>query len=78
MIVLGDTYAKAGQKERAVDRYQSITKEATYPEWDYQNLLADRLATLDTRIKAFETPDAADDPVSAWNDTNQCSICHKR
>ena len=78
MIFLGDTYAKAGQKDRAVDRYQSITKESTYPEWDYQALLADRLATLDTRIKAFETPDAADDPVSAWNDSNQCSICHKR
>jgi hypothetical protein len=78
MVFLGDTYAKAGQKDRAVDRYQSTTKEATYAEWDYQTLLADRLAMLDTRIKAFDTPDTADDPVSAWNDVNQCSICHKR
>ena len=78
MVFLGDTYAKAGQKSRALDSYQSITKEATYPEWDYQTLLADRLATLDSRIKAFDTPDTADDPLSAWSDSNQCSICHKR
>jgi hypothetical protein len=78
MIFLGDTYAKAGQKDRAINRYQSISTEATYPEWDYQTLLADRLTTLDIRIKAFDTLDTADDPVSAWNDSNQCSICHKR
>jgi tetratricopeptide (TPR) repeat protein len=78
MIFLGDTYAKAGQKDRALERYQSIMKEVTYPAWDYQTLLADRIATLDSRVAAFNTADTADDPVSAWNDTNQCSICHKQ
>jgi tetratricopeptide (TPR) repeat protein len=78
MVFLGDTYAKAGQKERASDRYRAAMNEASFDEWDYHMLLADRLATLEARVAAFDTPDPADDPVSAWNDTNQCSICHKR
>jgi hypothetical protein len=78
MVFLGDTYAKAGQKDRAVDRYRAAMSESTYGEWDYQALLADRIATVDARIAAFNTADVADDPVSAWSDTNQCSICHRR
>jgi tetratricopeptide (TPR) repeat protein len=78
MVFLGDTYAKAGQRDRALDRYKAAMKEPSYGEWDYQALLAERIATIDMRVAAFNTPDTTDDPKSAWNDTNQCSICHKR
>lgn len=77
-VFLGDTYAKAGNKAGALQWYRSAMDAAEYGEWDYQALLADRIATLDDRIAAFDTEESEDDPVSAWSDTNQCSICHRQ
>jgi hypothetical protein len=78
MVFVGDAYAKAGQKERALLSYRQAMSATTYPDWGYQSLLGERIATLDARVAAFDSPDTSDDPVSAWNDTNQCSICHRR
>jgi hypothetical protein len=78
MVFLGDVYAKAGDKTTALGFYQMAKTAAEWSEWDYQALMADRIATIDARIAAYDTPATDDDPIAAWTDTNQCSICHRQ
>lgn len=76
-VFLGDVLAKAGDREAARKTYTDAMAVAEYGDWNYQDVLEARLATLDARSGAFDTPDTADDPESAWNSTQQCSICHR-
>ncbi len=76
MVFLGDVFAKAGRKADALDFYGQAKGSDDYATWDFQELLADRMDTLDARIAAYGTPDIEDDPEAAWNATYQCAVCH--
>jgi hypothetical protein len=78
MIFMGDVHAKAGDRDAALAAYESAAEEPDYGQWPYRSLQEERIATLDGRIASFETADEADDPVSSWSDSNQCSICHRQ
>lgn len=75
-VFLGDVYAKAGDRAAALEAYQSAMDVPDYDRWDWHDLLADRIDTLDARIAAFDTATTDDDPESMWAAGNQCSICH--
>ena len=49
----------------------------TWNSWDYQQLMTERLATLDARVAAAATEDTLDDLEPAWASQIQCSICHR-
>lgn len=76
MVFLGDVFAKAGRKDDALGFYTRGTQFEDYGTWDFQDLLAERIDTLDARVAAYKTADTADDPEAAWNATYQCAVCH--
>ncbi len=77
-VFMGDVLAKSGDRQAALDTYESVLEEADYASWSYQALLEARIATLDERISSFDNDDASDDFESAWSSTYQCSICHRQ
>lgn len=76
-VFLGDMYAKAQDRAAALAAYESAKTVSTYGTWDYQALLAQRIAQLDTRMAALATPSASDDLQPAWQSQIQCSLCHR-
>lgn len=77
LVFLGDVIAKAGQRDEALAFYEMALAVPEYPEWDYQALIADRIATVDARVAAYDTPDPSDDHEAVWQSAIQCSICHR-
>jgi tetratricopeptide (TPR) repeat protein len=77
-VFLGDVYAKAGDREAALSTYMMVHESEQLAQWDYHALLQQRLETLDARIAAYDDDDPDNDPVAAWSDDNQCSICHRQ
>lgn len=77
-VFFGDVLAKAGMQSEARATYTMAMDVPEYAAWDYQSVLAERLDTLDARVKAFDTTDAKDDPESVWSADFQCSICHRK
>lgn len=75
-VFLGDVFAKAGRKDDALTFYTQGQQGKDHATWDFQDLLAERIATLDARIAAHATEDTADDPETAWNAAYQCAVCH--
>lgn len=77
-VFLGDVFAKSGRKSDAMSFYKSAEQSEDYASWDWHDLLADRMETLDARVAAYGTSSAADDPDAAWTSGYQCAICHTR
>ncbi len=77
-VFLGDVYAKAGRKSDALNAYQTAKQSADYAGWPFRDVLDARIAGLEARVAAFADADATNDPPSAWNEKNQCSICHRQ
>ena len=77
-VFLGDVYAKVGRRDDALRVYEEARSGPGHGSWPYQQVLRDRIATLDARVAALADMDAKNDPESAWTARNQCSICHKR
>lgn len=75
-VFLGDVFAKAGRKDDALTFYTQGQQGKDHATWDFQDLLADRIDTLDARVAAYKTADTADDPEAAWNAAYQCAVCH--
>jgi hypothetical protein len=76
-VFLGDMYAKAQDRTAALAAYESAKATNTWSTWDYQDLLAQRIAQLDKRMAALATPSTSDDLEPAWASQIQCSLCHR-
>lgn len=76
-VFMGDMYAKAQDADAALDIYQSVMTTDTWSSWDYQQLLTDRVETLDARMAAAATVSTDDDLEAAWASSIQCSLCHR-
>jgi hypothetical protein len=76
-VFMGDMYAKAQDPEAARNIYEQAMTTDTWSSWDYQQLMTERLATLDARVAAAATEDTLDDLEPAWASQIQCSICHR-
>ena len=76
-VVMGDAFVKAQDLEAARDIYEQAKLSPDYGTWNYQQLLEERIATIETRAAAYATPLPLDDPQAAWQSTIQCSICHR-
>jgi len=76
-VFLGDMYAKAQDRAAALAAYQSAKAVPTWASWDYQDLLEERIATLDARMAAFASASTRDDLEPAWASAIQCSLCHR-
>lgn len=77
LVFMGDVLAKSGDRAMALETYELALAEPDYGSWDYQEMMEERIDTLDARIASFDNDDAEDDFQSAWSSTYQCSVCHK-
>jgi hypothetical protein len=76
-VFMGDMYAKAQDADAARNAYRGAMLIDGFAGWDYQQLLTQRIATLDARMQAAKTADTLDDLEPAWASTLQCSLCHR-
>jgi hypothetical protein len=74
-VFLGDVFAKAGLKEDAARSYTFAKLSPNFADWQWQDLLDERIATLDERVASYEAGGPTDE---AWNRTDQCSMCHAK
>lgn len=77
-VFLGDVYTKAGRREDALRYYQLAQKLPAHASWSFQQLLRDRITSLDDRLKAYADADPKNDPEAVWTARYQCAICHQR
>ncbi len=78
MVFMGDVFAKGDRREDALRYYNRAKEDADYATWDFQALLDDRIATIDSRVAAHQNADPSDDPAVAWASDIQCALCHSR
>jgi tetratricopeptide (TPR) repeat protein len=76
-IYLGDVYARAQDREAALAMYMSAKSRPAWNTWQYQEVLEERIRSLDARMAAAATPSTLDDHPTAWAATNQCALCHR-
>jgi tetratricopeptide (TPR) repeat protein len=76
-IYAGDMHAKMQNREKALAIYTALKTLPDYKTWKYQDLLEERIHTLDERIAAAASASTSDDLESAWNGTAVCSLCHQ-
>jgi hypothetical protein len=76
LVLFGDIYAKAGDAGRAGFWYTLAA--GTETAWPFAPLGAERLATLDARIAAYQDDEAANDPPIIGARQEACAACHNR
>lgn len=76
LVLFGDLYAKAGNLDRATFWYTLAA--ATESGWAWEGLAADRLATVEARIAAYDDPDPATHPLVIGAFAENCVVCHSR
>ncbi len=75
-ILFGDFYAKAGHADAARQWYEFGAPFES--GWRFAGLYADRLATLDARIAAYQDDDPTNDPPIVGSGAQACASCHNR
>jgi hypothetical protein len=75
-VVFGDLYAKAGDVAGATSWYQFAV--ATERGWPFEGLGAERLATVDARVAAYQDADPGNDPPIIGAGKQACASCHNR
>jgi hypothetical protein len=78
LLFIGDVMAKAGKRSRALGFYEMARTAPDFPTWPFQGLITSRIASIDSRMAAYDTPAATDDPEAAWTSATQCSVCHRK
>lgn len=77
-VFMGDAFTKAGDEVRARESYALVEDSPNVADWDYHELLQNRLDTMEQRAAAWADTDPDNDPIAAWTSNYQCSICHKQ
>jgi tetratricopeptide (TPR) repeat protein len=75
-VFMGDVLAKAGKKAEALAAYEGALASPGWSTWQWQPVLGARIADIHARVASFADDDPANDAVSAWQQQDQCSICH--
>lgn len=75
-LLFGDFYAKAGDTDAARQWYEFGA--AFESGWRFAGLYADRLATVDARIAAYQDDDPGNDPPIVGSGAEACASCHNR
>lgn len=76
LVLFGDLYAKAGVLDQATLWYTLAA--VTEAGWAWEGLGADRLATVEARIAAYDDPDPANHPLVIGAFSENCVVCHSR
>jgi len=76
-VFLGDVYAKAGDRPRALAAYEAARASDDFATWDYDAVLTARISALDLNMASARNENPFDDPQWAWSATFQCSVCHR-
>jgi hypothetical protein len=75
-ILFGDFYAKGGDADAARQWYQlGAGLEAS---WRFSGMYANRLATVEARVAAYQDGDPANDPPIVGSGVEACASCHNR
>ena len=75
-VLFGDFYAKAGDVDAARQWYQFGA--AFESGWRFAGMYADRLATVEARVAAYQDDDPANDPLIVGAGAEACASCHNR
>ena len=75
-LLFGDTYAKAGDRAKALEYYGFSDAVASITSWEMRPLVRERIATIDARIAAYRDEDPSNDPTIIGQGGGGCSYCH--
>lgn len=75
-IFMGDIFARAGDVETARRMYEAALVTPGYASWAFQDLLAERIVTVEERSMLSQDADPANDPALVTNTADSCSSCH--
>lgn len=75
-VLFGDFYAKAG--DAAAARQWYAFGAAFEAGWRFAGMYAERLATVDARIAAYQDDDPDNDPPIVGSGAEACASCHNR
>lgn len=77
-VFMGDVFAKAGRRDEALAFYSQARSAPEYDTWVFQDLLEERIASLDARIAFYRIGAPATRPDEIWKSNFQCLLCHQR
>jgi len=75
-LAFGDMLVKNGQPDVAKIMYENAKYSTVYEQWDYQDVLEERIASADARAVAYQSPDPDDHPPTLINEPYACVACH--
>jgi hypothetical protein len=76
-VFMGDVLAKAGKKDQALAAYEGAMASSDWATWDWQAELTARIDSIDQRIETFADANPDNDALSACQQLDQCSLCHR-
>ena len=74
-LFLGDTLAKAQDREGALAWYTGAMQAPAWASWPFRDRIEQRIQNLDQRIAGAATPDSSDD-APFWDSEPRCLLCH--
>lgn len=77
-LLFGDTYAKAGDRAKALEYYGFSDAVSSVTGWSMRGVVQERIATLDERIAAYRDDDPSNDPTIIGQGGGGCNYCHFR
>jgi hypothetical protein len=75
-VLFGDFYAKGGDADAARQWYQ--LGAGLESNWRFSGMYANRLATVEARVAAYQDGDPANDPPIVGSGAEACASCHNR
>jgi len=77
-LLFGDTYAKAGDRAKALEYYGFSDAVSSLTGWSMRPVVQERIATIDERIAAYRDGDPTNDPMIVGQGGGGCNYCHFR
>jgi hypothetical protein len=77
-LFIGDLSAKLKDRAAALSHYNDAKTRPGWASWSFQDVIEERIRTLDARIAAAASPSTSDDFENAWSSQLQCSLCHRK
>ena len=75
-LFLGDVFAKAGNERLAIQAYRSAERVSTYSRWTQRGIIAERLATVGSRVRSYQLEPVEKQPLVGPAATVACATCH--
>ncbi len=74
----GDMLVKNGQPDVAKIMYANAKYSSVYDEWNFKDVLEERIISADERAKAYKSPNPAEHPALMINEPYACVGCHAK